>query len=105
MKVRASTRVVFVLGRRTRLTASAIEAASTAASSVTVLSIGYPVTRAQRRAVDAALGLAVRLGVTVDALLVPSAAELPTLAGDDDRVVVTGSRRERRRLEHLIARG
>jgi hypothetical protein len=104
MKVQALTRVVFVLGRRTRLDARTIEASSRTMSAVVVLSVGYPVTRAQVRAVDAALGLASRLGVTVDALLVTSPSDLPELVGEDSRVVITGSRGERRRLERLLSR-
>jgi hypothetical protein len=103
MKVQAETRVVFVLGRRTRLDARSIEASSVTASEIVVLSIGYPVTRAQRRAVDSALGLAGRLGVTVDAVLVTSPTDLPDLVAEDARVVVTGSRGERRRLERLLS--
>lgn len=104
MKVHPATRVVFVLGRRTRLDARSIEASSATASEVVVLSIGYPVTRAQRRVVDSALGLAGRLGVTVDAVLVTSPADLPDLVAEDARLVVTGSRGERRRLERLLSR-
>lgn len=101
MKVHAATRVVFVLGRRTRLDARSIEASSASAAEIVVLSIGYPVTRAQRRAVDSALGLAGRLGVTVDAVLVTSPSDLPNLVANDARVVISGSRGERRRLERL----
>lgn len=104
MKVHAGTRVVFVLGRRTRLSASSIETSAATASEVVVLSIGYPVTRAQRRAVDSALGLAGRLGVKVDAILVTSPTDLPEFVGEGGRIVVTGSRGERRRLERLLSR-
>jgi hypothetical protein len=104
MDVETSTRVVFVLGRRTRLGAREIEAASANASEVAVLSLGYPVSRAQRRAVEAALSLAVRLKVTMDAILVVTNSDLADAIRPADRVVVTGSRSERRRLRSRLAR-
>ena len=104
MDVETSTRMVFVLGRRTRLGAREIEAASAHAAEIVVLSLGYPVSRAQRRAVEAALELAVRLNVTMDALLVVTATELADAIAPSDQVVVTGSRAERRRLRNRLAR-
>ncbi|HEU4354376.1 MAG TPA: hypothetical protein VFT27_02190 [Actinomycetota bacterium] len=104
MDVETSTRVVFVLGRRTRLGAPEIEAAAADASEVVVLSLGYPVSRAQRRAVDAALALAARLDVRMDAILVVTTAELADAISQSDKVIVTGSRGERRRLHSHLAR-
>lgn len=104
MDVETSTRAVFVLGRRTRLSAREIEAAAADASEVVLLSLGYPVSRAQRRAVEAALSLGVRLNVRMDAILIVTSSDLAGAIRPADRVVVTGSRGERRRLRHRLGR-
>lgn len=104
MDVETSTRAVFVLGRRTRLGTREMEAASAEASEVVVLSLGYPVSRSQRRAVDMALAVAIRLNVRMDAILVVTATGLADAISPTDRVVLTGSRRERRRLRRRLAR-
>jgi len=105
MKVETGTGVVFVLGRRTTLDVGAIRASSNTASEIILLSIGYPVTPAQRRVVDGALRLAPHLDVTVDIRLVTMPEELPGLIGVGSRVVVTGSKREQRKLHRLLRRG
>lgn len=104
MDAETSTRVVFVLGRRTRVGAREIDAVAADASEVVLLSLGYPVSRAQRRAVETALAAAVHWNVTVDATLVVNGAELAGAIGSSDRVIVTGSRRERSRLRRRLAR-
>jgi hypothetical protein len=104
MNVETSTRVVFILGRRTRLAVREIEAASAGASEVVVLSLGYPVSRAQRQAVDGALELAGRLPVTMDVVLVTAPTDLAEAVGPADRVIVSGSRGEERRLGRHLAR-
>lgn len=103
MRVETSTRVVFILGRRTRLGARELEAASAGASEVVVLSLGYPVSRAQRQAVDGALELAGRLRVTMDVVLVTAPADLAGAVGPTDRVIISGSRGEERRLGRQLA--
>ncbi|HEX5949607.1 MAG TPA: hypothetical protein VFZ96_01285 [Actinomycetota bacterium] len=104
MDVGTTTRVVFVLGRRTTLGAREIETTSADVSEIVVLSVGYPVSRAQRRAVETALQLAVRLNVRMDAVLVVTGSDLAGAIRPADRVVVTGSRGERRRLRSSLAR-
>jgi hypothetical protein len=104
MDVETSTRVVFVLGRRTRLGAREIEAVSADASEVADLSLGYPVTRAQQRGVEMGVQLAVRLNVRMDAVLVVTSSDLAGAIRPADRVVLTGSRAERRRLRRSLAR-
>jgi len=105
MRVGTRTRVIFVLGRQTALEVGAIRASADAASEIVLLSVGYPVTAAQRRVVDGALELAPQLDVTVDIRLVTTREELPRLVGAGSRVVVTGSRHEQRRLYRLLRRG
>lgn len=102
--VETTTRVVFVLGRRTNLGAQEIETVSADVSEIVVLSLGYPVSGAQRRAVETALQLAVRLNVRIDAVLVVTGSDLADAIAPSDRVVVTGSRGERRRLRRRLAR-
>ena len=105
MKVGARTRVVFVLGRRTTLDVGAIRTSGDSASEIVLLSVGYPVTPAQRRAVDGVLALAPRLDITVDIQLVTMPESLPGLVGAGSRVIVTGSAREQRRLGRLLRLG
>jgi hypothetical protein len=104
MDVETTTRVVFVLGRRTNLGAREIETASADVSEIVVLSLGYPVSRAQQRVVETALRLAVRLNVRMDAVLVVRNSDLAGAIRPADRVVLTGSRGERRRLRRSLAR-
>ena len=104
MRVGARTRVVFILGRQTTLDVGAIRASGDV-SEIVLLSVGYPVTPAQRRVVDGALGLAPHLDVTVDIQLVTAPEELSGLVGVGSRVVVTGSKREQRRLRRLLRPG
>ncbi|MGZ8652982.1 MAG: hypothetical protein ACXWX5_12525 [Actinomycetota bacterium] len=105
MKVESGTRVVFVLGRKTTLDVGAIQASGDSASEILLLSVGYPVTPAQRRAIDGALGLAPHLDIVVDIQLVTVPEELPALVEAGSRVVVTGSAREQRRLRRLLRLG
>jgi hypothetical protein len=102
MKVETRTRVVFILGRKTTLDVGAIHASADSASEILLLSVGYPVTPAQRRAVDGALGLAPHLDIVVDIQLVTVPEKLPGLVGAGSRVMVTGSAREQRRLRRLL---
>lgn len=96
MKVETSARVVFVLGRKTELDVGELAEAAVA-SEVVILSLGFPVSAEQRRVIDAALALAAGSRVALDLVLVTAVSELRELASDA-HVVVTGSRRERRRL-------
>lgn len=104
MDVEASTRAVFVLGRHARLDARELHAAWVDASEVVVLSLGYPMSRAQRRVVDAALVLAERSPVSLDLLLVTDPSDLIGLVGAPGRLDVRGSWPERRRLHRRLSR-
>jgi hypothetical protein len=104
MKVEARTRVVFVLGRTTSLDRRDIAASADSASEVVLLSVGYPLTPAQQRAVDAALALAPHVDVVVDVHLVTTPRDLAGLIGDGSRVVVTGTAREQRQLRRSLRR-
>jgi hypothetical protein len=104
MRVEARTRVVFVLGCTTTLDERTIRASADSASEIVLLSVGYPVTPAQRSAVDDALALAPDLDVVVDIQLVTTPGDLAGLVGTGSRVIVTGSARERRRLRRSLRR-
>ena len=104
MKVGTRVRVVFVLGRTTSLDARDLAASVDSASEIVLLSVGYPLTAAQRRAVDGALALAPHLDILVDIQLVTTPRDLPGMVGTGSRVIVTGSAREQRRLRRSLQR-
>jgi len=105
MEVEASTHAVFVLGRHARLDARDLGAASVTASKLVVLSLGYPMSRAQRRVIDEALALAERSRGSLDLLLVTDPSDLIGLVGAPPGLLdVRGSWLERRRLYRRLSR-
>lgn len=102
MKVETDTRTAFILGRRAALDVAELRGLAVHGHDVLLVSIGFPPTGAQRRAVDDALELAAELRFRLDAVLVTDMADLDELLTGADEVRVVGSARERRRLKRLI---
>jgi hypothetical protein len=96
-------RDVFVLGRGATLDVeAAAQAASAAGAQLVLLSWGHPVSAHQARVVEDALGLAGKLPLWLDVVLVTGSKQLADLTQDDDEVTILASGRERRAIEHAL---
>ena len=102
MKVETGARTAFILGRRAALDVAELRGLASQGHEVLLVSVGFPPTASQRRAVDDALVLAAELRFLLDAVLVTDMGDLDGLLTGAHEVHVVGSARERRRLERLI---
>jgi hypothetical protein len=99
-------RVVLVLGPRAGEGPHLAPGDVVGVAAVIVISIGWPLRPAQARAVDEAIALARAHRVVIDAILAASAEEAAGYVGLDDRILVDGSPRDRRRIRRAFeARG
>jgi hypothetical protein len=97
------TRTILVFGRRPSVKWDELRIGLRKDDEVLVLSLGYPVTRAQRRALLEAEGLAERAGAWFDARLVTSTNEALAILRSDDEVKVAARGSEARRLRRALA--
>jgi hypothetical protein len=100
-----ATRKVLVLGRRPAVRWDDLRIGLRKGDELVIVSLGYPVTKAQRDALFRAEGLAERAGAWFDALLVTSTNEMSATvrAGDDVQVAARGF--EGRRLRAALGIG
>lgn len=96
------TRTAFILGRRAALDVDELRRVAAQGHEVLLISIGFPATGSQRRAVDEALDLAAELTFFLDAVLVTDLGDLEGLLAGADEVRIIGSGRERRRFRRLM---
>jgi hypothetical protein len=104
MQTVTRTRLVIVVGRRTRARAERLLRAVEPGAEVGVFVLGLRPTPAQLRFTEDALSLADTRRLSLTAELVPNATTLGVLLEDDDRVVVAAGGWEARRLR-LVAGG
>ncbi|MDP9185504.1 MAG: hypothetical protein M3O29_07550 [Actinomycetota bacterium] len=99
-------RVVLLLGSRAGDGPYLTHEDMASARSLAVVAIGWPLTPHQGRVVAEALTLARSTGVVLEAILAASAREATTHVTDQDRILVGGSSRDRRRIRRALgARG
>jgi len=97
------SRRVFVLGRDAILDLEPVARRVVAeGAQLVLLSVGYPVARAQTAVVADALLLADSLRLWLDIVLVTSREEITELLHEDDDVTIVAWGRERRRIERAI---
>jgi hypothetical protein len=97
-----ATRTVVILGRRPTVRWDEVRAKVRDSRELVVLSVGYPVTNAQRQALFRAQDLAAGLGALLDAHLVTSTSELLAALRPEDEVVVAARGRMRRALRAML---
>jgi hypothetical protein len=99
------TRTVLLLGRRPAVRWGDLRIGLRKGDELLIVSIGCPVTKAQREALFRAEGLAERAGAWFDAMLVTATTELSATlrAGDDVQVAARGF--EGRRLRATLGIG
>lgn len=104
--VTVSTRVVVVLGRgRLEVAAAAyVDRAAELGVPLLVVTVGYPVSEPQRDFVAEAIEEAFEARVSLDAILLPRAAELATHLTLEDEVAMCAEGKERRRIGAVLAR-
>jgi hypothetical protein len=98
MQTVTRTRLVIVVGRHPGTQAERLLRDITAGAEVAVLVLGLMPTPAQQRLTEDALALAADRRLFLTAELVPNAATLSRLLGENDRVVVAAGRWKRRLL-------
>ncbi len=97
------TRTVLLLGRRPAVSWNRVRDGLRRDDELVVLSIGCPVTGAQRTALLEAQTLAERVGAWFDALLITSTKELLSALQPDDEVHVAARGFEGRKLRRALA--
>ena len=102
MKVETDTRTAFILGRGAALDVDELRSVASQGHEVLLISIGFPPTGWQRRAVDDAMELAADHTFFLDAVLVTDIGDLEGLLAGADEVRIIGSGRERRRFRRLM---
>jgi hypothetical protein len=98
-----STRTVVVLGRRPSFAIDGLRAGLRENDELVVLSLGYPVTAAQRGVLLRAQDLAAEVGAWFDATLVLSTDEMLERVQTEDQVHVAARGSRGRRLRKALA--
>jgi hypothetical protein len=101
--MKVTTRTVVLLGRKPTIAWNGIRGSLREGDELVILSLGYPVTAAQRAALLAAQDLAAATGAWFDAQLVLSTAEMLTSVRPDESVQVAARGWEARRLRSALA--
>jgi hypothetical protein len=97
-----TTRAVVILGRRPSVRWDRVRDKLQEGQDLVVLSVGYPVTRAQRQALLRLQDLAAEVGALLDAQLVTSLRELLGALEPDDSVLVAARGRLERTLREAL---
>jgi len=97
------TRTVLLLGRRPSVNWDRVAGGLRQDDELVVLSLGYPVTAAQREVLLRAQEISAEVGAWFDALLVTSRNEMLLQLLPDDDVHVAANGREARRLRSALA--
>jgi len=101
--MKVTTRTVVLLGRKPTIAWNGVRGSLGEGDELVVLSLGYPVTAAQRAALLAAQDLAEATGAWFDAVLVLSTAEMLRLVRTDEPVHIAARGREARRIRSVLA--
>lgn len=97
------TRTVVLLGRRPPVDWEHVAGGLGPDNELVILSLGYPVTAAQRQVLLRAQEIAARVGAWFDAILVTSTNDMFAALQPDDEVHIVAAGLERRRLHNRLA--